>query len=165
MPLAYISAKTGQRVDTIMDEVLRVYEKWNTRVSTALLNKWIIAFQKVQKLPSEQGKALKLRYLMQIKMRPPTFFLFVNSKKLYSDNFEKFMRNSIAKEFGFEGVPIRILIRDNRSQYRKKNLASINPATRKVLERIKLQKNKMKNITYRRRLVGSRKLYKAGGSK
>mmetsp|Transcript_20638 Transcript_20638/g.28458 ORF Transcript_20638/g.28458 Transcript_20638/m.28458 type:complete len:101 (-) Transcript_20638:161-463(-) len=100
-----------------MDEVLRVYEKWNTRVSTGLLNQWIRAFCKVQRMPSDNGKILKIRYLMQIKTRPPTFFLFVNNKRLVSDNFERFLRNSICDEFGFEGVPIRILVRDNRSQY------------------------------------------------
>ena len=58
---------------------------------------------------------LKMRYLMQIKVRPPTFFLFVNNKNLVTDNFEQFVRNSIAKEFSFIGVPIRLLIRDNRT--------------------------------------------------
>lgn len=93
---------------------MRVYEKWNTRVSTGLLNKWMYAFAKVQKMPTEEGKVLKLRYMMQIKTRPPTFFLYVNNKKLMTENFERFVRNSIAEEFGFEGVPIRILVRDNK---------------------------------------------------
>ena len=66
-------------------------------------------------MPTDQGKMLKMRYLMQIKVRPPTFFLFVNNKKLVTDNFEQFVRNSIAKEFGFIGVPIRILVRDNKT--------------------------------------------------
>jgi GTPase len=123
IPIAYISAKTGHRSDRIMDEVLRVYEKWNTRVSTGLLNKWIHAFSKVQKLPATDGKMLKMRYLMQIKVRPPTFFLYVNNKKLMTDNFEHFVRNSISKEFGFMGVPIRVLIRDSRTQYAKKKLS------------------------------------------
>ena len=123
IPIAYVSAKTGQRTDRIMDEVLRVYEKWNTRVSTGLLNKWIHAFAKVQKMPTNNGKMLKLRYLMQIKTRPPTFFLYVNNKRLLTDNFEQFLRNSISKEFGFIGVPIRILVRDNRTQYARKKMS------------------------------------------
>jgi GTP-binding protein len=76
----------------------------------------------VQKLPSDGEKHLKLRYLMQIKTRPPTFFLYSNNKTLMNDNFERFFRNSIAKEFGFEGVPIRVLVRDNKSQYARKSL-------------------------------------------
>jgi GTP-binding protein len=115
IPIAYVSAKSGQRTERIMDEVLRVYEKWNTRVSTGLLNKWLHAFTTVQKMPSDQGKMLKLRYLMQIKTRPPTFFLFANNKRLIEANFEAFVRNSISKEFGFQGVPVRILLRDSRT--------------------------------------------------
>lgn len=64
IPILYVSAKTGQKTERIMDEVLRVYEKWNTRVSTGLLNKWIWAFSKVQKMPADKGKMLKMRYLM-----------------------------------------------------------------------------------------------------
>ncbi len=64
VPLAFVSAKEGIRTDRILDEVMRVYEKWNTRVSTGLLNKWLFAFARVQKMPSEEGKVLKLRYLM-----------------------------------------------------------------------------------------------------
>lgn len=52
-------------------------------------------------MPTEEGKMLKMRYLMQIKTRPPTFFLYVNRKNLVTDTFEKFLKNSIANEFGF----------------------------------------------------------------
>lgn len=120
-----------------MDEVMRVYEKWNTRVSTGLLNKWIMQFGRVQQMPNEAGKHLKLRYIMQIKTRPPTFFIYVNNKYLVTDNFERFLRNSLAAEFGFEGVPIRILIRDNKMQYARKGLQHVNPTTRAVIDRIK----------------------------
>jgi GTP-binding protein len=61
VPIAYISAKSGLRTDRVMDEVMRVYEKWNTRVSTGLLNKWIYQFQRVQKMPTDMGRTLKLR--------------------------------------------------------------------------------------------------------
>lgn len=115
IPIAFVSAEKGQRTERIMDEVLRVYEKWNTRVSTGLLNKWMYAFSKVHKLPTLDGRMLKMKFLMQIKVRPPTFFLYVNNKKLMTDNFEQFVRGSISKEFGFVGVPVRILLRDSRS--------------------------------------------------
>jgi GTPase len=84
IPITYVSAKTGLRVDSTMDEVLRVYEKWNTRVSTGLLNKWLYEFNKVQRMPNEKGSKLKLKYIMQIKIRPPTFFVFCNRKNLCS---------------------------------------------------------------------------------
>ena len=104
---------------------------------------------------------LKLRYIMQIKTRPPTFFMYVNDKQLIDDTFERFLRNSIALEFGFEGVPIRILLRDSKLQYaRKGGISSLSPSTRAVLERINMHKKKMENVTYRRRLAGNRFLYK-----
>ena len=161
VPMAFISAKGGLRVERILDEVMRVYEKWNTRVSTGLLNKWVHAFARVQHMPSEEGKVLKLRFLMQIKTRPPTFFLYVNNKQLMTDNFERFLSHSIAKEFGFEGVPLRILVRDNKMQYAKKSLSQLNPNTQAVLNRISSHREKMKNVTYRRRLAGNKYLYRS----
>lgn len=82
IPMTFVSAKTGLRVDMVMNEVLRVYEKWNTRISTGLLNKWLLQFNKVQKMPHENGKQLKIKYIMQIKCRPPTFFVFCNRKRI-----------------------------------------------------------------------------------
>lgn len=66
-------------------------------------------------MPTDMGRILKLRYIMQIKTRPPTFFIYVNDKNLVDDNFDRFLRNSIASEFGFEGVPVRLLIRDSKA--------------------------------------------------
>jgi hypothetical protein len=83
----------------------------------------------------------------------------VNDKNLMDENFERFLRNSIASEFGFEGTPVRLLIRDNKMQYARKGGLSLNPNTRAVLERIKTHKKKMRNVTYRRRLAGNRFLY------
>jgi GTP-binding protein len=65
-------------------------------------------------MPNDMGRTLKIRYIMQIKTRPPTFFIYTNDKNLMDENFERFLRNSIAEEFGFEGVPVRLLIRDNK---------------------------------------------------
>lgn len=162
IPIAFVSAKTGTRVDTVMQEVMRVYEKWNTRVSTGLLNKWIYEFSKVQRMPQENGKRLKLKYLMQIRTRPPAFFVFCNRKALVTDNFEQYLRHCISKEFGFIGVPIRILLRDARSQYSAKKMSSASASVRKVLERIHQYQQKKANPTARRRTFGNRQLYQKG---
>lgn len=137
IPIAYVSAKTGTRVDKVMNEVMRVYEKWNTRVSTGLLNNWAQEFTKVQRMPSERGKRLKIKFVMQIRTRPPAFFVFCNRKALVSANFEQFLRHCISKEFGFIGVPIRILLRDSRSQYGAKKMSAMSAAARKILDRIR----------------------------
>ena len=160
--MTFVSAKAGTRVDNIMEEVMRVYEKWNTRVSTGLLNKWIYEFNKVQRMPQENGRRLKLKYLMQIRTRPPTFFVFCNRKGLVSDNFEQFLRSCISKEFGFRGVPIRLLLRDSRSQYTTKKLSGLTSHQRKILERIKQYQKLKNNPTRKQRRVGSKHLYTPG---
>lgn len=138
-----------------------MYEKWNTRVSTGLLNKWSYQFQRVQKMPTDMGRTLKIRYIMQIKTRPPTFFVYTNDKNLMDANFERFLRNSIAEEFGFEGVPVRLLIRDSKLQYARSGSAGLLSAnTRAVLQRIRQHKMRMQRVTYRRRLAGNRFLYR-----
>jgi hypothetical protein len=98
--------------------------------------------------------------MMQIKTRPPTFFLYVNDKSLVEDTFERFLGNSISAEFGFEGVPVRLLIRDNKMQFARRGIQTLNPNTRRVLERIKMHKQRMQSVTYRRRLAGNRFLYR-----
>ena len=160
--MAFVSAKSGSRVDNVMEEVMRVYEKWNTRVSTGLLNKWIYEFNKVQRMPQEQGMKLKLKYLMQIRTRPPTFFVFCNRKGLMSDNFKAFLRSCIVQEFGFKGVPIRLLLRDSRSQYASKRRSGLSVAARKILDRIRDYKKQRSRPTFRKRLVGSKHLYTKG---
>ena len=91
-------------------------------------------------MPSEEGRKLKLKYLMQIRTRPPTFFVFCNRRNLMSDNFEQFLRNCISKEFGVIGVPIRILVRDSKSQYAAKKLSGISYSARRILEKIRMYK-------------------------
>lgn len=87
VPLTYVSAKEGVRVEKLLDEVLRVYEKWNTRVSSGLLNKWLAALKRVHRFPGEGGRHIKIRFLMQINVRPPTFYMFVNDAKLVNETF------------------------------------------------------------------------------
>eukprot|EP00357_Protocruzia_adherens_P026192 CAMPEP_0114997110 /NCGR_PEP_ID=MMETSP0216-20121206/14711_1 /TAXON_ID=223996 /ORGANISM="Protocruzia adherens, Strain Boccale" /LENGTH=651 /DNA_ID=CAMNT_0002361443 /DNA_START=89 /DNA_END=2046 /DNA_ORIENTATION=+ len=110
----YVSAKTGFRVNGMMNEVIRAYDKWNARVSTGLLNDWLRKFKKVQTPPSINGRRLRMRFICQVKTRPPTFFLYVNNKKLIRPNYHRFLIHSISEEFGFNGVPIRIILKDNK---------------------------------------------------
>lgn len=172
IPLTFVSAKTGIRVDKIMDEVLRVYEKWNTRVSTSLLNKWLTAMKRVHKMPGMGGKHLKIRYIMQIKARPPTFFIFVNDINLVPEVYKRFLRNSLIKEFGFEGVPVRLLFRDNKYMYDTKDAAGLPLSQRTIMNRIALSRGmdtllfyifdierKGESITFRRRLAGAKFLF------
>lgn len=79
-----------------------------------------------------------------------------------TDNFEQYLRGCLSKEFGFIGVPIRILLRDSRSQYASKKLSGLSSAAKKILERIKQYKKKKASPTYRKRLIGNKHLYTQG---
>lgn len=122
VPLHFISALQKKKVDAIMDEVLQVYEKWNIRISTGMLNDWLQRFLKVENLPSDEGDKLKIKFITQVKTRPPTFVIFVNSKRLFKTNYMKFMKTNLTTEFGLTGVPVRILVRDTTHQKVKRRL-------------------------------------------
>lgn len=109
-----------------------------------------------------QGSKLKLKYAMQIKVRPPTFFVFCNRRALCSANFEAYLRTCLAKEFGYVGVPIRILLRDARTQYGARRLSSLSVAARSILSRIKQHAVNKANPTRRRRVLGNKHLYTKG---
>lgn len=79
-------------MDKVMDEVLRLYEKWNLRVGTGLLNDWVRKFRKLMKPPTDQGEILNVKFAMQISTRPPTFTVFVNDHDLFTENYYRFMR-------------------------------------------------------------------------
>jgi len=100
-----------------------------------------------------------MKYLMQIKSRPPTFYLYVNDRSIVDENFLRFLRHSLIKEFNLEGVPVRVLVRDVSLVSRTKG-GSNSLLGQKVVERIKKYKAKMKSVTYRRRLSGNKFLYR-----
>lgn len=66
IPLSIISAKTGFKVDNLMDNVLNIYEKWNLRISTGMLNSWLNNFKRIQAMPTEEGNSLKMRFISQV---------------------------------------------------------------------------------------------------
>jgi GTP-binding protein len=155
IPILFVSAKSGLRVDSIMYEVLRLYDKWNTRISTCFLNKWLTEFKRGLKTPHIRGMHLKLKYIMQLKARPPTFYLCVNKNEAIITAFEKHIKNSLSKEFELGGVPIRIIFKDNNPTTREPTTLGSKIIKSKIL--MKRQDNT--NITKMRRQSGSRKLY------
>lgn len=110
--LVVTSASTKYNIRKLLNEVLELYEKWNTRISTGVLNRWLESFKKVQNMPTEAGELLKIKYVAQIKSRPPTFYMFVNDRSLMKENYMKNFISSLSKEFGLGGVPVRVIMRD-----------------------------------------------------
>lgn len=110
-PTLYISALTGQRVDKVLEMVDFVMEQATLRVSTRRLNELFQEALIKHPPPALKGKRLKVYYITQVKVQPPTFLVFVNEPKLVHFSYRRFLENNIRDEFGFEGSPIRLVTR------------------------------------------------------
>jgi GTP-binding protein len=122
VPLVPVSGLTGEGVDKLLAEVLRVYDVWNRRVPTAALNRWIAAMVERHPPPAISGRRIKLRYLTQAKARPPSFIAFCSRPESLPDAYTRYLVNSLRDDFKFPGVPIRLTLRkgDNPFEGRKK---------------------------------------------
>ena len=110
-PILFVSAKTGQRMSTIFERIKYVHNQANTRISTGMLNDVLgEATMKVQP-PSDKGKRLKIYYMTQASVAPPTFVLFCNDAELFHFSYQRYIENCLRQTFGFVGTPIRLLIR------------------------------------------------------
>lgn len=112
VPFLFISAKTGQRVERLYELIKFVQNSNATRLSTGMLNDVLAyATARVQP-PSDKGKTLKLYYITQPSVKPPTFVIFVNNAELFHFSYQRYIENQIRETFGFEGTPIRIIVRE-----------------------------------------------------
>ena len=109
----YVSAKTGQRTDKILDLAKKALENAQRRVSTGQLNDLILDCVRASEPPSVNGKRLKIRYATQLSTNPPTFILFVNESALMHFSYKRYLENCIRKAYDFSGTPIKILTREN----------------------------------------------------
>ena len=113
-PIIFVSAKTGQRVNKLFDLINYVAEQNAMRISTSVLNQVINEAIAIVQPPTDKGKRLKIFYGTQSSTKPPTFVIFVNSKELFHFSYERYLVNQIRKEFGLEGTPVRIIVREKR---------------------------------------------------
>ena len=111
-PIIFISAKTGQRVEKLFSMINRVAEQNAMRISTAVLNQVINEAIALVQPPTDKGRRLKILYGTQASTKPPTFVIFVNNKELFHFSYERYLVNQIRKEFGLEGTPVRIIVRE-----------------------------------------------------
>ncbi len=111
-PFAFISAKTGQRLERLLELIAYVNEQNATRISTGMLNDVLAqATMRVQP-PTDKGKRLKIYYMTQPSTRPPTFVFFVNRAELFHFSYQRYLENQLRETFGLEGTPIRFIIRE-----------------------------------------------------
>ena len=111
-PIIFISAKTGQRVEKLFTMINKVAEQNAMRISTSVLNQVINEAIAIVQPPTDKGKRLKIFYGTQASTKPPTFVIFVNNKELFHFSYERYLVNQIRKEFGLEGTPVRVIVRE-----------------------------------------------------
>lgn len=111
-PVIFISAKTGQRVNKLYEMINKVASQNALRISTAMLNEVLNEAIAVVQPPSDKGKRLKITYITQASTKPPTFVIFVNNKELFHFSYERYLVNQIRNNFGLEGTPVRVIVRE-----------------------------------------------------
>lgn len=110
--LIFISAKTGLRIQKLFDTIDMVIENQTLRVQTGVLNEILAEAVAMQQPPSDKGKRLKIFYMTQVAVRPPTFVIFVNDKELMHFSYTRYLENKIRDAFGFRGTPLKFIIRE-----------------------------------------------------
>ena len=115
-----LSAKTGQGVDKLMPAVLEAYDVWNRRIPTPQLNRWLEEAQARNPPPLVSGRRLRLRYMTQANIRPPTFALFASKPGDLPDSYRRYLTNQLRESFDLPGVPIRMMLRKGRNPYEDK---------------------------------------------
>lgn len=111
-PFVFISAKTGQRVDRLFEQIAYVYAQSTMRISTGKLNEILGAATARVQPPTDKGKRLKIYYMTQASVCPPTFVFFVNNAQLFHFSYQRYLENQIREVFGLEGTQVRFIIRE-----------------------------------------------------
>ena len=111
-PFVFISAKTGQRVDRLFEQIAYLYAQSTMRISTGKLNEILGAATARVQPPTDKGKRLKIYYMTQASVCPPTFVFFVNNAQLFHFSYQRYLENQIREVFGLEGTPVRFIIRE-----------------------------------------------------
>jgi GTP-binding protein len=112
--IVFISALTGQRVNKLFDLIEQIVQFQNLRVPTGVLNEILTEAIALQHPPSDKGKPLRIYYITQVSVKPPTFVLFINDKALAHFSYIRYIENKIRETFGFAGTPLRIITRERK---------------------------------------------------
>ena len=111
-PAVFISAKTGQRLDNLFENIVHVTNTAATRITTGLLNDLLAAATARVQPPTDKGRRLKIYYMTQASVKPPTFIFFCNNAELFHFSYQRYLENRLREAFDFSGTPIRFIIRE-----------------------------------------------------
>jgi GTP-binding protein len=115
-----ISAKTGQGLDRLVPAVIAADKAWNSRVPTAALNRFLEAALMRHATPAISGRRVRIRYMTQVKSRPPTFALFGNQLDSLPEAYARYLQNGLRENFGLKGTPLRLVMRNTKNPYAPK---------------------------------------------
>ncbi|NBX10120.1 MAG: ribosome biogenesis GTPase Der, partial [Marivivens sp.] len=111
-PMVTVSAKTGKGLDRLHNAIMRAYTIWNRRVSTSALNRWLVGMLEQHPPPAPQGKRIKMRYMTQVKARPPAFVVMTSHPDKVPESYNRYLINGLRDDFDMPGTPIRLFLRD-----------------------------------------------------
>ena len=114
--LVFISAETGQRLPKLFDLIDMVIESQTLRVQTGVLNEILTEAMAMKQPPSDKGKRLRIYYMTQVSVKPPTFVMFINDKELMHFSYTRYIENQIRNTFGFRGTPVRFIARERKEK-------------------------------------------------
>ena len=114
--IVFISARTGQRLNRLFETIDMVIENQNLRVATGVLNEIMSEAVALQQPPTDKGKRLKLYYITQVAVKPPTFVVFVNDKQLMHFSYVRYLENKIRETFGFRGTALKFIVRERKEE-------------------------------------------------
>jgi len=120
VPMVTLSGLQGRNIDKLMQAIFAIEQKWNTHLSTAKLNRWLGAVIEKHPPPAVSGRRLKLRYMTQAKMRPPSFIIFGSRPESVPTSYLRYLTNSMREAFDMPGTPIRIWVRSSKNPYAEK---------------------------------------------
>jgi GTP-binding protein len=122
IPVVYMSALNKQNINMVLDSSIKIYKLWNRRISTGKLNDWLSFALEQHPLPIQKklGRRVRIKYMTQIKTRPPTFKLFTNDPASITDSYKKYLLNLMRENFDLPGVPIRLYFDKSDNPYAKK---------------------------------------------
>ena len=112
-----VSALTGKGLDRLQAAIVKAYAVWNTRISTARLNRWLSVQTAEHPPPAPGGRRIRLRYMTQVKTRPPTFVLFASLPDAVPEDYKRFLVNGLRRDFDMPGTPIRLYLRAGENPY------------------------------------------------
>ena len=114
--IMFVSAVSGQRLLKMFDMIDTVIENQNLRIATGVLNEILTEAVALQQPPSDRGRRLKIFYMTQVAVKPPTFVLFVNDKELMHYSYTRYIENKIREAFGFRGTSLKFIVRERKEK-------------------------------------------------